>query len=140
PGVKAVLALSPYSQPFLVHRTLGGLAAPVMYQGGTLDLAITPALERSGGSYDQSSAPKYFVELEGAGHFAWPDAGLRSAHDSIVRYSVAFLDHHLKGAPADPVLTHTEPDVVLLRYDSDVGRGEAGSGRRHRARLKEHEP
>jgi pimeloyl-ACP methyl ester carboxylesterase len=42
PGVKAVLALSPYTDPFLVHRTLSGVSTPIMYQGGTLDLGITP--------------------------------------------------------------------------------------------------
>jgi len=44
--VKAVLALSPYIQPFLVRGTPAGLGAPVMYRGGTLDFGITPALHR----------------------------------------------------------------------------------------------
>ena len=57
PGVKAVLALSPYTQPYLVHETLGGLAAPVMYQGGTGDFGITPSLRREGGVYDASPSP-----------------------------------------------------------------------------------
>jgi len=51
-GVKAVLALSPYVQLFLVRRTLAGLGAPVMYQGGTLDFGITPALHKAMGAYD----------------------------------------------------------------------------------------
>ena len=53
-GVKAVLALSPYTQPFIVHGALSGLAAPVIYQGGTLDFSITPALDKAEGAYDQS--------------------------------------------------------------------------------------
>jgi predicted dienelactone hydrolase len=72
-GVKAVLALSPYVQPFLVRGTPAGLGAPVMYQGGTLDVGITPALHKAMGAYDLLPMPKYYVELKGAGHFAWTD-------------------------------------------------------------------
>jgi pimeloyl-ACP methyl ester carboxylesterase len=72
-GVKAVLALSANVQPFLVRGTLAGLGAPVMYQGGTLDFGITPALHKAMGAYDLSPMPKYYVELKGAGHFAWTD-------------------------------------------------------------------
>src|SRR5690242_15623030 len=38
PGVKAIVALSPYSAPFRAKQGLRKLHAPVMYQGGTLDL------------------------------------------------------------------------------------------------------
>jgi dienelactone hydrolase len=58
PGVKAVLALSPYTEPYLVHGTLSGVSAPVMYQGGTLDVGITPSLRKAGGVYDASPVPK----------------------------------------------------------------------------------
>jgi predicted dienelactone hydrolase len=53
-GIKAAPALSPYSQPFILHHTLSGLSAPVMYQGGTRDLGVTPALQKTAGAYDQS--------------------------------------------------------------------------------------
>ena len=46
PGIKAILALSPYVQPFVQHKTLTDLSAPVMYQGGTLDFGITPSLAK----------------------------------------------------------------------------------------------
>jgi predicted dienelactone hydrolase len=110
-GVKAVLALSPYSQPFLVHNMLGGLDAPIMYQGGTLDISITPALRKNAGAYEQSPAPKYYVEFDGAGHFAWTNLGT-TAHRSIVAYSLAFMNHYVKGEPADPLLTHAEREVA----------------------------
>ncbi len=74
-GVKAVLGLSPYSQPFIVHGTLSGLAAPVMYQGGTLDFTIIPALDKAEGAYDQSPEPKYLLVLDKAAHLAWADIG-----------------------------------------------------------------
>jgi len=120
PGVKAVLALSPYAQPFIAHQDLSGLAAPVMYQGGTLDFGESPPLRRNEGAYDLSSAPKYYVEFERATHFAWTDLG-RAAHEAIVAYAVAFLDHYVKEAPAAPLLTRAAPDVSRLRYVSELG-------------------
>lgn len=116
-GVKAVLALSPYVQPFLVRQTLAGLDAPVMYQGGTLDFGITPALQKAMGAYDLSPSPKYYVELKGAGHFAWTD--LRATfHDPIVAYSLAFLDRYARGSAPTPQLTEATSAVAILRYDS----------------------
>jgi len=108
--VKAVLALSPYSQPFLVHDMLGGLEAPVMYQGGTRDFGITPALRKNAGAYEQSPTPKYYVEFENAGHFAWTNLST-TAHEWIVAYSLAFMNHYLKGEPLTPILTHANPEV-----------------------------
>ncbi len=115
-GVKAVLALSPYSQPFIVHGTLGGLAAPVMYQGGTLDFTITPALDKAEGAYDQSPEPKYLLVLDKATHLAWADIGWKAARGPIVSYSLAFLNRYVKGDPADPLLTQAAPGVSLLRH------------------------
>jgi predicted dienelactone hydrolase len=121
-GVKAVLALSPYDQPFIAKKTLGGLAAPVMYQGGTRDLGITPSVRKPGGGYDQSPTPKYFVEFEGAGHVAWSDFPSES-HAAIIAYSLAFLDRYVRDKPADPLLTRKSPGVAELRYASELGTG-----------------
>jgi predicted dienelactone hydrolase len=114
-GVRAVLALSPYSQPFIVHHTLEGLAVPVMYQGGTRDFGTTPAIRKASGAYDQSPAPKYLVEFDGAGHFAWTNAGFAN-RASIVGYSVAFLERYVKGVSTSAVLTHKNGDVSVLRH------------------------
>jgi len=119
-GIKAVLALSPYSQPFMVHKTLGGLSAPVMYQGGTLDFGITPSLHKTSGSYDLSPAPKYLVEFSKASHFAWTDIGI-VAHNPIVYYSLAFMDHYVKGKPDEKRLKRVQPGVALYRYSSEFG-------------------
>ena len=35
PNVKAVLALAPYSEPLNLKHTVGNIAIPVMFQGGT---------------------------------------------------------------------------------------------------------
>jgi predicted dienelactone hydrolase len=114
-GIRAVLALSPYSQPFIVHHSLEGLAVPVMYQGGTRDFGTTPAIRKTRGAYDQSPAPKYLVEFDGAGHFAWTNAGV-AKHASIVNYSVAFVDRYVKGLSTSEVLTRKNDDVAVLRY------------------------
>lgn len=115
PEVKAVLALSPYSQPFIVHGTLGGMNVPVMYQGGTRDPGTTPAVDKNGGAYGESLPPKVFVEFGGATHFAWTNIGV-VAHASIVAYSVAFMNHYVLGTPPDPLLTRALPDVAVLKF------------------------
>lgn len=120
-GVKAVLGLSPYVQAYLAKGNLAGLSAPVMYQGGTLDFSITPAVRRQDGAYDRSPAPKYYVEFRRAGHLAWTELSSR-AHTAITAYSIAFLDHYVKDAPADPLLTRRSGEaVVTLRYASEIG-------------------
>jgi hypothetical protein len=143
PGVKAVLALSPYTQPYLVHRTLDGLSAPVMYQKGTLDVGITPSIRRAGGVYDASPAPKYFIGFSRAGHLAWTD--LRAtAHDDIVAYAIAFLDHYVLGALAAASLTNRAGGVAELRYDSELGHagvsGDDGPRSERRSRVRPRSP
>ena len=120
PGIKAILALSPYVQPFIQHKTLMDLSAPVMYQGGTLDFGITPSLEKPQGAYDQSPQWKYYVEFRKAGHLAWTNWARRN-HDSIILYSLAFMNHYVKGEPPESVLTHALSDVAALRYASELG-------------------
>ena len=98
---KAVLALSPFADPFIVKKGLGRIDIPVMYQGGTKDEAITPSLKRRG--YSQTHAPKYFIELDGAGHFAWTE--METNYQSlIIQTSLAFLDKHVKGTGAGDIL------------------------------------
>jgi predicted dienelactone hydrolase len=115
PHVVAILALSPYVEPFLAHHTLGGIDLPTMLQGGTLDFGITPSLRKPLGAYDQLGPPKYLVELQGASHFAWTDLG-RVGHASIVAYGVAFMDRYVKGdAGAEGALAQQRADVAALR-------------------------
>lgn len=96
PGVTAVLALSPYAQPFAKQKTLAGVSAPVMYMGGTRDIGVTPFLKRLGGVYDQTPGPAYLVVFESAGHFSFTDRR-DTSHDVIVEYALAFLDRHAIG-------------------------------------------
>ena len=116
--VKAVLALSPYCAPFILKGDLGHFGVPVMYQGGTLDMGISPSVRRPGGAYDMSSAPKYFLDLAGAGHFAWTNVN-KSYQPLINDYALAFFDCHLKGNsdPLAHLLDRPWPkDVRDLKY------------------------
>jgi uncharacterized protein (TIGR03437 family) len=72
---KAAVLLSPWIQPYLVQgRIPRANPVPVMYQGGTLDLGITPSLKQGGGAYDSNQAPKFFLELRGTGHLGWTNS------------------------------------------------------------------
>ncbi|HUI16718.1 MAG TPA: alpha/beta fold hydrolase [Alphaproteobacteria bacterium] len=122
PDVKAVLAFAAYSRPFLWYRALERLSVPVMYQAGALD-RMTAALSAPLGAYDQTPAPKYYVEFKGADHSAWSINGA-AFRRTIAAYSLAFLDHYVKGAPADPLLTEKADRVATLRYQSELGVGE----------------
>jgi len=112
--IKAVLALSPYAQPFIVHRTLGSIDAPIMYQGGTRDIGLTPFIVKGGGAYDETPAPKYFVEFDGAGHFAWTNL-VSDDHGAMATYSLAFFDRYLKGEPFPMELMKPHPGITDVR-------------------------
>jgi predicted dienelactone hydrolase len=121
-GVRAVLALSPYSQPFSINHTLSNIRIPVMFQSGTLDYAVKPSVSKGGGSYQQSNAQKYYVEFKGAGHLAWTNFN-KSYAESINAYSVAFLSRYVKGSLNESAdLTLPRKDVSRLVYDSELGR------------------
>ena len=112
PEIKAVLALSPYVAPFVVHGTIGKLSAPVMYQGAEFDWGITQSLEGPKGAYALSAAPKFFVKLKGGTHFEWTNlicVGQTNVVDCLTanrnaylidRYGIEFLDRYLKDKPS----------------------------------------
>jgi hypothetical protein len=85
-----------------------------------VDYSITPALRKTSGAYDQSPEPKYYVEFDKAGHFAWADIGIR-AHKEIVAYSLAFMNHYVKGESVEQLLAKKMPGVALIRYASEIG-------------------
>ena len=117
PGVRAVLALSPYIEPFVERGTLARLKVPIMFQGGTADSGITPNVTRRGGGYDSAPLPKYLVVFTGAAHNAWGDR-TRQSHDDIVAYSIAFLDRYVRDLPAAAALTAAMPGVAWLKFDT----------------------
>ncbi|HVY67751.1 MAG TPA: hypothetical protein VHA30_02570, partial [Patescibacteria group bacterium] len=104
---RAGLLLSPYSQPFTLSQNQPiNIKTPVMLQGGTQDLGITPYLP---GFYNVLQSPKYFLVLNGAGHLAWTNItcfGTTSSDDclatsttaaAIVAYGKSFLDTYVAG-------------------------------------------
>ncbi|HWC16465.1 MAG TPA: hypothetical protein VG498_05600 [Terriglobales bacterium] len=94
--IKAVAALSPFSSPYVDNGDLEHMNVPVMYQGGTRDFGVTPTVRRQNGAYERSSPPKYYIEFEGAGHFAWTNLN-KKYQNLIDTYTVAFFDRYLKG-------------------------------------------
>jgi len=127
-GVRAVLALSPFSQPFNLRRTVAAIHVPVMFQGGTLDVGISPSVRKGDGSYEQANAPKYYVEFARSGHFVWTDLNRRHA-ESVIAYSEAFLDRYVKGDLASGDLTLRRRDVSRLLFDSELGRSDGPAQR-----------
>jgi predicted dienelactone hydrolase len=92
---KAVAALSPFLAPYVMSRGIEHIDIPVMYHGGTRDFVMTPPIKRPGGAYTQSHAPKYYLELNNANHFAW--TGMEKEYQDIINSSVlAFFDRYLK--------------------------------------------
>ena len=114
PGVRAIVALTPYSLPFQRSEGLQHIAAPVMYQVGTLDPIFTVPLEQFG--YAETPKPKYMVEIAWANHMSWTDLGM-SSRDVIVDCAIAFLDHYVKGAPEAVALHDALPGVASLLHN-----------------------
>ncbi len=111
---KAVIAFAPYTAPLLQGKVLSNISVPVMYQGGTLDFGISPAIRSKGGALDQTPAPDYYVEFSRAGHFAWTDIN-PAFQPEIIAYTEQFLDKYLK-SEQNIDLTKQSKSVSLLRY------------------------
>jgi predicted dienelactone hydrolase len=137
-GIKAVMAMSPYTVPYNVQATLSGLAVPVMYQGADEDSWMTPSLKGASGSYAQSPAPKVFVEFKGFGHLGWTDLR-RYVQADIIAYTLAFLDYYVKGDPVIQSLCQKNPNdcpfvskisgVVGLAYQTSFAQGHGDPGK-----------
>jgi uncharacterized protein (TIGR03437 family) len=109
--IRAALLFSPYLQPYLLQNRLAGMNVPVQYQGGTLDIGITPFVDGSRGSaYALSNAPKLYLSLPRAGHLEWTNTAcartvstvadcLRTEANArtMLDYASDFLDRFLKG-------------------------------------------
>ncbi|HXY25047.1 MAG TPA: hypothetical protein VEI73_10380 [Candidatus Acidoferrum sp.] len=125
PRIRAVLALSPYVMPFQVKSTLGNVHVPLMYQGGTLDVGITPFLEGPKGAYAAANSPVYFVKLKAAAHLAWANCGNERTTQSclanvanarlIADYGIAFFDRYLKGLH-EPFLEQINSSLAEYKF------------------------
>lgn len=125
PRIKAVLALSPYVMPFQVSKTLASIRVPLMYQGGTLDIGITPFLQGPAGAFHAANPPAYFVELKNAGHFAWVNCGNARTTASCLAskinfrliddYGIGFFDRYLKHRP-EPILSRQNAELADFAF------------------------
>ena len=112
PELKAVIALSPFVEPFIARGALSKLGVPIMYQTAWLEWD-KDRLEVETEAYRLTSPPKYLVELKRVAQldFEWTnllcmgqiDVAACLKHQpnaaAIDRYAIAFLDHYLKGKP-----------------------------------------
>lgn len=114
PGVRAVVALTPYTLPFQRSEGLRQLSVPTMYQVGELDPVFTVPLEQF--AYAQTSQPKYLVRIAWANHLAWTDFGWFN-RGTIIDYTTAFLDHYVKGAPEGNALHRVLAGASDFRRD-----------------------
>jgi predicted dienelactone hydrolase len=123
--VRAVLAMSPYVMPFQVKKTLGNVRVPLMYQGGTVDVGITPFLVGGKGAYAAANPPAYFVELRGAAHLAWSNCRDERTTEGCLaqvenarlmdEYGIAFFNRYLKGIE-DPILERKNAELAAYRF------------------------
>lgn len=123
--IKAVLAMSPYSMPFLTQGSVAKIKIPVMIQGGTLDFGITPFQPPI---YDKLSAPKYLLVLKNETHLGWTNlislgkTTVEVVQDGnaqlITDYSVAFFERHLrqKNGQETDLLQQKHPRLDSYRH------------------------
>lgn len=97
PGIKAILALSPYCEPLVDSGNLGAIGIPVMYQGGTRDLGVTPTIKNLRGALSKTSSPAYFVEFDKLGHMGWTNLNQNQDQKTLINYyCLSFLNKYVK--------------------------------------------
>jgi predicted dienelactone hydrolase len=119
-GVKAVLALAPYTAPLVQKGKLGALDVPVMYQTAKADKDITAAVQKQDGAFDKTSGPAWLVEYGNADPEGFVDGKKAALHpeqraqtrQDVVYYSEWFFDHTLKGETGKP---EKRPEIADFR-------------------------
>lgn len=114
--IKAVLALSPYTAPFVLHRTFKKVVVPVMYEAGGDDQEFTPWIEKNEGAYELTLPPKIFIKFNGVNRNAWSDM-YSGARLNIENYSVGFFDHYLKNQSLSEKFTNEQGGAVKIWTD-----------------------
>ena len=124
--IRAVLGLSPYVMPFQVQERLGNVRVPLMYQGGTLDVGITPFLDRRQRGLSQGEPAGVLpraarMPATSPGSIAATPAPPRRASRPrrtfrlIDDYGIAFFDSYLKHRRA-PLLTRKRPELAEFMF------------------------
>jgi hypothetical protein len=116
PRLRAVVLLSPFAQPYGERGDLANVSIPVMLQGGTFDIGITPFLPKI---YDRLECPKCCLVLKNENHFGWTNlatlgrtttaAAARGNTELMVQYTIDFFDQHLLGRARSQALDPVDP-------------------------------
>jgi len=103
-GIKAVVALSPYLNPYAQANTLKNIDIPIMYQSGTMDFGVEPFLLGPGGAFSKTNSPAYLVDIKGANHFTWTVLNRQKAREDLIdHYCISFLNKYVQNdAQAKP--------------------------------------
>ncbi len=108
PNIRAILALSPYCEPFVDSGNLAAIGIPVMYQGGTRDLGITPTIKNLRGALSKTSSPACFVEFDKLGHLGWTNFNKNQEQKTLINYyCLSFLNKYVEDNQK------SRPDVKL---------------------------
>lgn len=114
-GIKAIVALSPYSVPFSSRGLLSRLQVPVMYQTGTKDIGVKWMIVGGQGAFAQTSSPAELVDIAGANHFTWTNLNKQAELEQLIEYyTISFLDKYVKGdIAAHPEVTRAGASVLV---------------------------
>lgn len=123
PRIKALVVFSPFAQPYAVNGKLNSVSIPVMLQGGTLDIPITPMLPAV---YDKLGGPKAFLVLKNETHFGWTnfvslgkttkETVTSGDPELMLRYSIAYLDQHLLKSNQAKALEAQDPALESYQF------------------------
>ena len=96
-AITAVVALAPYSQPFVRGGMPSEIEVPVLFQIGSEDELTPEEVVRP--IFAASGAPACIISYPGADHFSWTDLQ-RDFHDVTAAAVTAFLDEVFAGRTA----------------------------------------
>jgi predicted dienelactone hydrolase len=129
PRIKTAVLFSPFAQPYDVNGQLDEVTIPVMIQGGTLDLGITPFLPSV---YRKLPGPKSYLVLKKESHFGWTnlvslgktttEAVSDGNPELIVKYTVAFFDQYLLGQDEAKILEGKDPELEIFRTEKPAAK------------------
>jgi predicted dienelactone hydrolase len=122
PRLRAVVLLSPFAQPYGERGDLANVSIPVMLQGGTFDIGITPFLPKV---YELLNCPKCYLVLKNENHFGWTNlatlgktttaAAAQGNPELMVKYTIDFFDQHLLGSSPSNALDSTDPRLESIQ-------------------------
>lgn len=124
PRLKAAVLWSPFAHPFDALGKASDVTIPVMLQGGTLDIGVTPFLAPV---YRKLSGPKVLLVLKNETHIGWSNLvslGKTTTEfvsdgnaELMVKYSIAFFDQHLLAVDRADLLEKENSRLESYRFE-----------------------